>query len=93
MKALYQICDSERPFIWVRQAEAHELALHLFGHPYWSSSVRPTLLAVLSMEDNPPPMDGIEESADRVYLPAGVSPRLLVGLQSIVDGWVANQHQ
>ena len=90
MKALYQICDSERPFIWVRQAQAHELALYLLQHPFWSASVRPTLSAFLPVEDDLPPMDGIEESADRVYLPAGMSPRLLVGLQSIVDGWVTN---
>jgi hypothetical protein len=92
VKALYQICDSERPFIWTRQAEAHGLALYLFQHPFWSNSVRPTLSAILSLEHTPPPMDGIEESADRVYLPAGMSPRLLVGLQSIVDGWVTNQY-
>jgi len=89
MKALYQIVGSERPFIWTRPAEAHELAEHLYLHPFWRSSVRPSLAA--SMDGSWPPRDGIEESADKVYLPAGISPRLLVGLQGIVDGWVTNK--
>jgi len=38
-----------------------------------------------------PPRKGIEESADKVDLPTGISPRLLVGLQGIVDGWVTTK--
>jgi len=91
MKALYQILEAERPYIWVRQAEAHALAEHLLHHPFWQSSVRPILSAYESVDEDPPPRDGIEESADRVTLPRGVPPQMLVGLQSIVDGWVMNK--
>ena len=91
MKALYQICDAERPYIWVRQAEAHDLSQHLLLHPFWRGSVRPALPVPMSSDGNPPPRDGIEESADRVYLPHGIPQSLLVGLQSIVDGWVTTK--
>jgi hypothetical protein len=90
-KTLYQIFDSDRPYIWVRQAEAHELAQHLFLHPFWRSTVHPSLPASVSMDGNPPPRDGILESTDRVYLPSGVPQAVLVGLQSIVDGWVISK--
>jgi hypothetical protein len=43
------------------------------------------------MDGDPPPRDGIEESANRVDLPRGFPEELLVGLQSIVDGWVTNK--
>jgi hypothetical protein len=89
MEALYQIVGSEHPFIWTRQAEAHELAEHLYLHPFWRGSVRPSL--PVSMDGSSPPRDGLEESADKVYLPTGISPRLLVGLQGIVDGWVTTK--
>ena len=75
--------------IWTRQAEAHDLSEHLYHHPFWRGSVRPTL--EFPMDDGPPPRDGIEESADKVCLPPGISPRLLVGLQGIVDGWVTTK--
>ena len=91
MRALYQISDSERPCIWVRQAEAHDLAEHLLHHPFWRGSVRPALSALDTVDEDLPPRDGILEGADRVFLPLGVPPRLLVGLQSIVDGWVASR--
>jgi hypothetical protein len=52
---------------------------------------RPTLSAYFLVEDPLPPRDGIEESADTVYLPAGVPETALVALQSIVDGWVMNK--
>ncbi len=89
MNALYQIDGAERPCIWVRQAEAHELAEHLLQHPFWRSSVRPVLSAYISLEQTP--RDGIEESANRVCLPRGIPPHLIIGLQSIVDGWVMNK--
>lgn len=91
MKALYQIFEADRPHIRVRQAEAHELAGYLLQHPFWRGSVRPVLAESLSADADPPPRDGIEESADTVYLPRGVPPKLLIGLQSIVDGWVTNK--
>ena len=91
MKALYQICEADRLFIWTRQAEAHELSEHLLASAFWQRSVRPALSASDSLDGDLPPRDGIEESADRVYLPRGVPPRLLVGLQSIVDGWVTTK--
>jgi len=91
MKALYQICDAEPPCIWVRQAEAHALAEHLLHHPFWRTRVRPSLAISASMDGDPPPRDGIEESANRVDLPRGFPEELLVGLQSIVDGWVTNK--
>jgi hypothetical protein len=92
MQALYQIADGERPCIQTRQAEAHELAEHLLLHPFWRSSVRPILSASDFIGDELPPRDGIAESADKVYLPPGLSPQLLVGLQSIIDGWVASRN-
>jgi hypothetical protein len=91
MQALYQIVDSERPYIWTRQAEAHELAQHLYLHPFWSGSVHPLLPESDSADGIPPSRDGILESADRVYLPPGIPRGLLVPLQSIVDGWVTNK--
>lgn len=90
-KALYQIFDGDRPYIWVRQAEAHALAQHLFLHSFWRGSVRPLLPESFSADGSPSPRDGIEESADTVYLPSGFPRDLLVGLQSIVDGWVMNK--
>jgi hypothetical protein len=91
MKPLYQITDSDRPCIQVRQAESHDLAEHLLQHPFWRGSVRTALSSPDATDGDPPPRDGIEESADRVYLPRGIPPRLLVGLQSIVDGWVSTK--
>jgi hypothetical protein len=91
MKPLYQIVDSERPYICVRQAEAHELAQHLLLHPFWKRSVRPSLPEHFLTNKGAPPRDGIEESADTVYLPPGVPQHVLVGLQSIVDGWVTGR--
>ena len=91
MKALYQIVDAERPFIWVRQAEAHDLAEHLLLHPFWRRSVRPALSASIPADVDPPPRDGIEESADTVYLPRGFPQELVVALQSIIDGWVISK--
>ena len=91
MKALYQIVDADRPYIWTRQAEANALAEHLLQHPFWLGSVRPVLSAYIAIDENPPPRDGIEESANRVYLPRGVPRECLVVLQSIVDGWVTGK--
>jgi hypothetical protein len=91
MRALYQIIVEARPYICVRQAESHSLAEHILAHPYWQKTVRPTLSAYFPVDQPLPPRDGIEESADRVYLPAGVPDSALVALQSIVDGWVMNK--
>jgi len=91
MQALYQIIVEPRPYICVRQAESHSLGQHILEHPYWQKTVRPVLFANFPVEDEFPPRDGIEESADKVYLPAGVPDTALVALQSIVDGWVMNK--
>jgi hypothetical protein len=91
MRALYQIIVEARPYICVRQAEAHSLGQHILEHPYWQKTVRPSLSAYFPAEDPLPPRDGIEESADKVYLPAGVPDTALVALQSVVDGWVINK--
>jgi hypothetical protein len=91
MRALYQIIVELRPYICVRQAESHSLAQHILEHPYWQKTVRPCLSASFSVEDELPNRDGIEESADKVYLPPGVPDTALVTLQSIVDGWVMNK--
>ena len=91
MRALYQIILEARPYICVRQAEAHSLAQHILEHPYWQKTVRPTLSAYFPVEGPLPLRDGIEESADKVYLPTGVPETSLVTLQSIVDGWVMNK--
>ena len=91
MRALYQIIVEARPYICVRQAESHSLAEHILEHPYWQKTVRPTLSAYFPIEEQLPPRDGIEESADKVYLPSGVPESWLVVLQSIVDGWVMNK--
>jgi hypothetical protein len=91
MRALYQIFVEVRPYICVRQAESHSLAQHLLEHPYWRDTVRPSLSANSLVEDQLPLRDGIEESADKVYLPSGVPESALVVLQSIVDGWVMNK--
>jgi hypothetical protein len=91
MRTLYQIIVEARPYICVRQAESHSLAEHILEHPYWQKTVRPILSAYFPTADPLPPRDGIEESADKVYLPAGVPDTALVALQSIVDGWVMNK--
>jgi hypothetical protein len=91
MFALYQITVAARTFITVRQAESHSLAEHILEHPYWQKSVRPSLSAYFPLDEALPPRDGIEESANKVYLPAGVPDTALVTLQSIVDGWVMNK--
>ena len=91
MKPLYQILVDVRPCICVRQAESHSLAEHILEHPYWKNSVSPSLSACFPVDDELPPRDGIEESANKVYLPAGVPDSALIALQSIVDGWVMNK--
>jgi len=91
MKPLYQILVDVRPCICVRQAESHSLAEHILEHSYWQNIVRPSLSAYFPVHDKLPARDGIEESADKVYLPAGVPASALVTLQSIVDGWVMNK--
>jgi hypothetical protein len=91
MNALYQVVSAGRCYIWVRQAEAHDLAEHLLKHPFWQNSVRPSLAASISSDGNRPPRDGIEESSNRVFLPPGIPEKLLIGLQSIVDGWVTTK--
>jgi hypothetical protein len=91
MRPLYQIVVDDRPYICVRQAESHSLAQHILDHPFWQKSVRPPLSAHFPGEAELPPRDGIEESADTVYLPAGVPASAMVALQSIVDGWVMNK--
>jgi hypothetical protein len=91
MRALYQVVVADRTFICVRQAESHSLAEHILEHPYWQKTVRPSLSAHFPVDKELPPRDGIEESADKVYLPAGVPESALIALQSIVDGWVMNK--
>ena len=91
MRALYQIIIEARPYICTRQAEAHSLGQHILDHPYWQKTVRPSLSAYFPPDRPFPPRDGIEESADKVYLPAGLPATALVTLQSIVDGWVMNK--
>ncbi len=91
MRALYQIIVEVRPYICVRRAESHSLAQHLLEHPYWQDTVRPSLSGNSLVDDQLPLRDGIEESADKVYLPSGVPESALVVLQSIVDGWVMNK--
>jgi hypothetical protein len=93
MTPLYQIVDSDHPHIQTRQAEAHDLAEHLLAHPFWNRSVRPTLSAIHPIDDPVPPRDGIQESANRVYLPPGLPAQLMLGLQSIIDGWVMNKDE
>jgi len=93
MYALYQILVESRPYICARQAESHSLAEHILEHPYWQKSVRPSLSAYFPVDQELPPRDGIEESANKVYLPAGVPDSALVTLQSIVDGWVMNKEE
>jgi hypothetical protein len=91
MRPLYQILVDNRPCICVRQAESHSLAEHILEHPFWQKNVRPSVSAYFPVDDELPPRDGIEESADKVYLPASVPASALVTLQSIVDGWVMNK--